>query len=169
VHVDQLYALFLHENVCYERSDTICLNPPCSSSQLLLDVPASRFIPSRPARTHDTLQIPQINLSFPSFTHPHLAAATASIAEGLFAYVLSLYVARRSSRLWVDEGRYSYEAVEFELIGVGARNLLGNALRVLAAALARMAARWGVLERSAVLTLLEVVLWRRGQSLGVFK
>jgi hypothetical protein len=57
----------------------------------------------------------------------------------------------------VDEGRYSYDAVEFELIGVGARNLLGNALRVLAAALARIAARWGVLERSAVLTLLEVV------------
>jgi len=58
----------------------------------------------------------------------------------------------------VDEGRYSYDAVELELIGVAARNLLGNALRVLAAALARMAARWGVLERSAVLTSLEVVL-----------
>jgi hypothetical protein len=97
-----------------------------------------------------------------------LAAATASIAEGLFAYVLSLYVASRSRRLWVDEGRYSYDAVELELMGVGTRNLLGNALRVLAAALARMAARWGVLERSAVLALLEVVL-EEGQSLAIFK
>ena len=58
----------------------------------------------------------------------------------------------------MDEGRYSYEAVVLVLIGVGARNLLGNALRVLAAALARMAARWGVLERSAVFALFEVVL-----------
>ena len=58
----------------------------------------------------------------------------------------------------MDEGRYSYDVVELELIGIGARNLLGNALRVLAAVLARMAARWGVLERSAVLTLLEVVV-----------
>jgi hypothetical protein len=110
-------------------------------SKLLLDVPASRFIPSRPASTHDALQIPQTNLSFPSFTHPHLAAASASIAGGLLAYVLSLYVASRSSKLCVDDGRYSYEAVEPELRGVGARNLAGSALRVLAAVLARMAAR----------------------------
>ena len=85
VHVNQLYALLLHENARCERSDTICLNPPCASSQLLLDVPASRLIPSRPASTHETLQIPQTSLSFPSFAHPHLAAATASIAGGLFA------------------------------------------------------------------------------------
>ena len=44
----------------------------------------------------------------------------------------------------MDEGRYSYEAVVLVLIGVGARNLLGNALRILAAALVRIAARWGV-------------------------
>jgi hypothetical protein len=69
----------------------------------------------------------------------------------------------------VDKGRYSYDAVELEPIGVGAQNLLGNALRVLAVAITRMAARWGVSERSAVLTLLEVVLWREGQNLGVFK
>ena len=62
----------------------------------------------------------------------------------------------------MDEGRYSYDAVELEVMGVGARNLLGNALRVLEAALARMAARWGALERSAVLTLLEVVLEKGG-------
>jgi hypothetical protein len=141
MHVNQLYALFLHENFCYERSDTICLNPPCPSSQLLLGIPVSQFIPSRPASTHVTLQIPQTSLSFPSFTHPHLAAATASIVEGLFAYVSSLYVARRSRRLWVDEGRYSYDAVEIGFMGVGVRNLLGNALGVLAAALAKIAAR----------------------------
>jgi len=58
----------------------------------------------------------------------------------------------------VDEGRYSYGAFELELMGVGARNLTGSALRVFAAARERMAARWGVLERSAVLTSLEVAL-----------
>ena len=36
---------------------------------------------------------------FPSLVHPQLAAATASDAESLFAYVLSLYIARRSRRL----------------------------------------------------------------------
>ena len=60
------------------------------------------------------------------------------------------------------------DTVEPDVIGVDARNLLGNALRVLAAALARMAARWGVLERSAVLTSLEVVL-EEGQSLVMAK
>ena len=42
------------------------------------------------------------------------------------------------------------------------------ALRVLAAALARIAARWGVLERSAVLTLFEVVL-EGVRVLGIFE
>ena|SRR5258708_2437417 len=110
-------------------------------SKLLMDVPASRFIPSRPASTHDTLQTPQTSLSFPSFTHPHFAAESASITDGLLAYVLSLYVARRSNRLCVDDGRYSYDAGEPELRGVVIRNLVGIALRVLAAARARMAAR----------------------------
>jgi hypothetical protein len=100
-----------------------------------------RFIPSRPASTHDNLQIPQTSLSFPSFTHPHLAAAMASITGGLLAYVLSLYVARRSSRLCVDDGRYSYDAVVPELSGIDGRNLAGSALRVFGAVLARMAAR----------------------------
>ena len=67
----------------------------------------------------------------------------------------------------MDEGRYSYDAVELEFMGVGARNLLGNAFRVLAAALARMAARWGVLERSAVLTLLEDVLEKASEFGGI--
>ena len=122
-------------------SDAMSLNALYTYSKLLLDVPASRFIPSRPASTHDALQIPQTNLSFPSFTHPHLAAASASIAGGLLAYVLSLYVASRSSKLCVDDGRYSYDAVEPELRGVGERNLTGSALRALAAVRARMAAR----------------------------
>ena len=122
-------------------SDAMSLNALYTYSKLLLDVPASRFIPSRPASTHDALQIPQTNLSFPSFTHPHLAAASASIAGGLLAYVLSLYVASRSSKLCVDDGRYSYDAIEPELRGVGERNLTGSALRALAAVRARMAAR----------------------------
>jgi hypothetical protein len=108
---------------------------------LFLDIPASQFIPSRPASTHDALQTPQTSLSFPSFAHPHLAAASASITGGLLEYVLSLYVARRSNRLCVDDGRYSYDAVEPELRGVDIRNFVGSALRVLAAVLARIAAR----------------------------
>jgi hypothetical protein len=67
-------------------------------------------------------------------------------------------VASRSSKLCVDDGRYSYEAVEPELREVSARNLTGRALRVLAAVRARMAARWGALERSAAFLLLKVVL-----------
>ena len=69
----------------------------------------------------------------------------------------------------MDEGRYSYDAVELELMRVGARNLLGNVLCGLVAALERMAAIWGALERSAVLTLLEVVLEKRDHSLGMVK
>ena len=133
-----------------------------------MDIPASRFIPSRPASTHDTLQTPQTSLSFPSFTHPHLAAASASIVEGLLAYVLSLYVARRPSRLCMDDGRYSNDAVEPELRGIDTtRNLVGRALRVLAAVRARMAARRGVLERSAAFPPLEVILMYRRKSLGL--
>jgi hypothetical protein len=43
VHINRLYALLLHENACYERIDTICLNTSCTTIQLLLDVPASQF------------------------------------------------------------------------------------------------------------------------------
>ena len=50
-------------------------------------------------------------------------------------------------------------------MGVGARDLFGNALRVLAAALESVAARWGVLGRLTVLTLLEVVL-EKGSEFG---
>lgn len=41
----------------------------------------------------------------------------------------------------MDDGRYSYGAVEPETSGVGERNLVGIALRVFAAVLARIAAR----------------------------
>ena len=41
----------------------------------------------------------------------------------------------------MDDGRYSYGAVEPEVSGVGERNLVGIALRVFAAVLARIAAR----------------------------
>jgi len=110
-------------------------------NKLPVDVPASPFIRSRPASTQDALHNPQTSLSFPSFTHPHLAAASASIAGGLLAYVLSLYVARRSSKFCVDDGRYSYETAGPKLRGADARNLAGSALRALAAVLARIAAR----------------------------
>jgi hypothetical protein len=66
-------------------------------------------------------------------------------------------VASRSSKLCVDDGRYSYEAVEPERRGVGVRNLTGSTLRVLAAVRAMMAARCGALERSAVLSLAVVL------------
>jgi hypothetical protein len=146
-----------HHTVASSMGSRPCAYPPivCAASprehllQILnthftcgkLHIPASRFIPSRPASTHDALQTPQTSLSFPSLTHPQLAAASASMAGGLLAYVLSLYVARRSSRLCMDDGRYSYDAVEPELRGVVTRNLAGSALRVFAAVRARMAAR----------------------------
>ncbi|OJA11555.1 hypothetical protein AZE42_10287 [Rhizopogon vesiculosus] len=44
-------------------------------------------MPSRPMITHETSQIPHTSLSFLSFIQQHLAAATASIWDGLFAYV----------------------------------------------------------------------------------
>jgi hypothetical protein len=56
------------------------------------------------------------------------------------------------------EGRYSYDPVKLTLTGVGTRDLLGKVLCVLAAALERMAARWGILERAAIPTSLEVAL-----------
>lgn len=71
----------------------------------LPDIPASRAIPSLLASTQEMPHRPQTNLSFPSFTHPHLAAATASIAGGLLPYVVSLYVERRAKNDDVDEGR----------------------------------------------------------------
>jgi hypothetical protein len=64
----------------------------------------------------------------------------------------------------MDEGRYSYDAVAPELRGVVTRNLAGSALRVLAAVLARMAARCGVLERSAVFPPLKVFLVYLGKG-----
>ena len=97
---------------------------------------------------------------------PSLSSCRCANCRDFFVYVSSLYVARRSRRLRVDEGRYSYDAVELELMGVDARNMLGNAFRVLTAAPAKIAARWGVLERSAGLTLLEVVLEKGSELWG---
>jgi hypothetical protein len=51
--------------------------------------------------------MPQTSLSLPSFTHPHFAAATASILEGLLAYVASRYVDSRLRNEAVDDGLYS--------------------------------------------------------------
>ena len=55
VHINQLYALLLLENACYERIDTICVNrlvPLVNYSWTY----QSRN--SRPASTDETLQIP---------------------------------------------------------------------------------------------------------------
>lgn len=96
-------------------------------------LPASLAIPFRPASTHDTLHIPQTNLSFPPFIHPCSAAATASICDGLFAYVASLYV--------VPQRR----SVFGHCMDWRCRWVLEDAVR------ARMAVRWGAhLERSMV-------------------
>ena len=64
-------------------------------------------MPSRPATTQELLHSPQTNLSLPSFIQPHFAAATASIAGGLLAYVESLYVASRDRNEEIEDGRYS--------------------------------------------------------------
>ena len=69
----------------------------------------------------------------------------------------------------MDERRYSYDAIEVEFMGVGARILLGNDLRIWVASVERMVARWGGLERSAFLTSLGVVLEKGGHNLGIFK
>ena len=59
------------------------------------------------ATTHEFLHTPHNSLSRPSFTHPHFAAATASIWEGLLAYVASRYVDSRVRNEAVDDGLYS--------------------------------------------------------------
>ena len=61
----------------------------------------------------------------------------------------------------------AYDTVDRELMGVGVLNLLGNAISALAAALERVVARWGCLERSAVLTSLKVVLEKRLEFGGI--
>jgi hypothetical protein len=96
-------------------------------------------MPSLPTTIQDASQIPQRSLSLASFIHPHFAAATASIAAGLFAYVDSLNVARRERKEEIEEGRYS----EVELSGVKFDPVRpnGSALRVRVAVRARMAAR----------------------------
>ncbi len=71
------------------------------------DTPASRDMPSLLANTHEELHTPHTSRSFPSFTHPHLDAATASMAGGLFEYVASLKVDNRVRKEEIDEGRYS--------------------------------------------------------------
>ena len=70
----------------------------------VFNAPASRLRPSRPAITHEALQSPQTRRSFPSFIQPHLAAATASRAGGLFVYVESLNVSMRERNDESDEG-----------------------------------------------------------------
>jgi hypothetical protein len=67
-------------------------------------------MPLRPTTTQELLHSPQTSLSLPSFIQPHFAAATASIAGGLFAYVASLYVTSRDRNDEMEDGRYSVAA-----------------------------------------------------------
>ena len=111
----------------------------------MMHIPASLFIPWLFATTQDTPQIPHTSLSFPSLTQPHFAAATASIAAGLFAYVVSLYVDRRERKDAVEDGRYS-EAVEGadKTDSEGAcPGLKGIVFRVFVAARFSMDTKWG--------------------------
>jgi len=78
-------AVFLREN-SLQGNSTLARKPIIS---IILHVPASLFIPALPASNHDALQIPHTSLSLPSFTQPHLDAATASIAGGLLSTCLA--------------------------------------------------------------------------------
>ena len=142
MHTNQLYSLLFHQSICYNHRQL-------SSSiqqRTKANVPASLDIPSLPARTHEVLHIPHTSLSFPSFTHPHLAAATASIAGGLFAYVVSLYVARRRRNELVDDGRYSdVKSSDLAIVEDGIDDLNGFAWRARVAVRDRIATRWGAL------------------------
>ena len=86
-----------------ERYDTLDL----ASRKVLPEVPASRPIPSRPVRSHETANSADQS-AFSVVRPPTLSSCHCVDRRGLFAYVLILYVARRSRRLQVDEGRYSY-------------------------------------------------------------
>jgi hypothetical protein len=79
--------------------------------------PASLVMPSLEATTHEASQKAHTRRSLPSLVHPHLAAATASISGGLFAYVDSLNVARRARKEATDDGRYSEFACRASILG----------------------------------------------------
>lgn len=139
--------VFIHKIGANLLNECGCCGLTNSSVQAYLAIPAyipaSLFMPLVFATTQDTPQIPQINLSFPSFTHPHFAAATASIAAGLVAYVVSLYVKRRERNDDVDEGRYSeaVEGAERTESGGACADLNGIDLRVFVAARFRIETR----------------------------
>lgn len=107
------------------------------------------------ATTHETPQIAHTSLSFPSLTHPHFDAATASTAGALFAYVVSLNVPSRARNAAVEEGRYSAAGVLGVLGSAGVERdaegwVNGKARFVRDAVRERMAARCGaVCERAA--------------------
>jgi hypothetical protein len=83
--------------------------------------------------------MPHTNLSLPTLIHPHLDAATASIAGGLFAKVASLYVARRERNECIEDGWAELAGVEPDCVRVAI--LKGFAFLVRVAARARMAVR----------------------------
>lgn len=113
---------------------------------------ASLLIPSLPAKTQEAPQKPQTSRSFPSFVHPHLAAATGSILDGLFEYVESLKVSSRERNDCRDEGRYSAEPGNTE--GESPLNLNVNAFLALVATRLRIAVKWGVFALSSGAVLL---------------
>ena len=87
-HINQLYALVLHENACYEWKDTICLSLQSIAPERAGIAILVRRALTRPCRFRRP-DSPFRRLS------KHLAATIASIGEDLFAYLSSLYVARR--------------------------------------------------------------------------
>ena len=101
-------------------------------------------MPSLPTTIHEFSHNPQTSLSLPSLIQPHLAAATASIAAGLLAYVASLKVARRDKNDGMDDGRYSVDEFRAEIGTTRVAALKGKACRVREAVRARIFARCGV-------------------------
>ena len=97
--------------------------------------PASRDIPSLEARTHELLQTPQTSLSLPSFVQPCFEAATASMDDGLFEYVVNWYVDNRERNDESDDGRYSdtaaaeLDATEMLAICGGLNGIIFRAFR----------------------------------------
>lgn len=128
----------------FQGHPSLCMSTSCARCFSTRAFAASLLIPSLPATTHEMSHIPHTNRSFPSFIQPHRAAATASIADGLFAYVASLKVERRVRNDCIEDGRYSVvDAVAPFVGGAAGASLKGSAFRVRNAVRASIAAKCG--------------------------
>lgn len=112
MHVNQGSSLLLDQGVCYQAVSQ--LKPTFGHPY----IPASLLIPSLPPTTHEISHIPHTRRSFPLLIQPHFAAATASIAGGLLAYVVSLKVPRRDKNDCIEDGRYSEVERDAAKLGV---------------------------------------------------